>query len=382
MHGVVLVSIKNGEYYSPQPAQRPMIFMEAKRLGNDLFANTLLALDAKTGKRLWHFQTVHHDTWDRDLSSPPALVTVNKDGKKIDGVAITTKSGLIFLFERETGKAIYEIVEKPVPTDSDLEGEKLSATQPYPTLPVPFMRQSMTEKDINPLLPDSSYQEIKKRMEGYRYGHLFMPISLKGTVVFPGLDGGGEWGGPSFDPETGIFYVNANEMAWVIQAVDVRNKPVKSENFAEAGERLFRATCMACHGPDRKGTGNFPTLIGVEKKYSAAAFDTLIQTGRRMMPAFKQLEEQDRKAIASFVLNQVAEQKRKYVAHDNNADSNTKQPYTIVGYNRFLTKEGLPALAPPWGTLNAIDLSTGQYVWKKPLGTDPQFPNTQRTNRF
>lgn len=352
-------------------------FYGGKRKGNNLFGNCVIALDAKTGKKIWHFQTVHHDIWDRDHSSPPALVTVTKDGKKVDAVAVTTKSGFIFLFERETGKPVYEIVEKPVPTDSDLEGEQLSATQPYPTLPVPFMRQTFTEEDINPLLPDSSFQEVKKRLQGYRYGNMFTPISTKGTIVFPGLDGGGEWGGPSFDPETGILYVNANQMAWVIQAVDVRNKSVEAENYLQAGQRLFQSICMSCHGQDRKGSGNYPTLIGVEKKYTAASFDTLIQTGRRMMPAFKQIEEQDRKAIASFVLNQVALQKTPYINTGAKADTNTKQPYSIVGYNKFLSKEGLPAITPPWGTLNAIDLSTGQYVWKKTLGTDPNITNSK-----
>jgi len=354
-------------------------FFGGKRIGNDLFGNCILALDAATGKRIWHFQSVHHDIWDRDIPSPPALVTINKDGKKTDAVAVTTKSGFIFLLERETGKPVYDIEEKPVPTNSDLTGEVLSPTQPVPVKPAPFMRQSFTDNDINPLLPDSSYQEVKKRLASYRSDNLFAPISTKGTVVFPGLDGGAEWGGPTFDPQTGILYINANIMAWVIQAVPVTNKLTAHENYAQAGQRLYQANCMTCHGPERKGSGNFPTLININKKYTGAAFDTLIQSGRRMMPAFRQLSAIERKAIASFVLDN-KEKAKMYV--DSNKQKNEAifaVPYTITGYNKFLSREGYPAIAPPWGTLNAVDLNTGEYVWKKTLGNDPDFSRGSKT---
>ncbi|MEP7144153.1 MAG: PQQ-binding-like beta-propeller repeat protein, partial [Ferruginibacter sp.] len=201
-----------------------------RRTGNNLFADCLLALDAATGKLTWHFQDIHHDVWDRDMSSPPALVTVTKNGKKADALALTTKSGFIFLLERATGKPLYDIIEKPVPHQSDLVGEKLSPTQPFPSAPGPFMRQSFTEKDINPLLSDSSYDDVKKRLASFKNDNMFNPPSLQGTVVFPGLDGGAEWGGPSFDPETGKLYVNANEMAWVIQAVAIEST-ASSENY-------------------------------------------------------------------------------------------------------------------------------------------------------
>ena len=351
-------------------------FYGGRRLGNSLYANCVIAIDANTGKHIWHFQSVHHDVWDRDLSSPPALVTINKDGKKIDAVAVTTKSAFVFVFERETGKPVYDIVEKPVPTQSDLVGEKLSPTQPYPVRPAPFARQLFTEKDINPLLPDSSYQEVKKRWASYKNDHMFNPPSLQGTIFFPGLDGGGEWGGPSFDPETGLLYVNANEMAWVIQSIEIKNKISSNENYGQAGQRLYQSNCMTCHGPERKGSGNFPSIVNAKTKYSAAAFDTLVQSGRRMMPAFRQLDATDRKAIASFVLDMGKEQKNVFTDSSKKSDP-FKLPYSITGYNKFLTKEGYPALGPPWGTLNAIDLNTGNYAWKKPLGTDPAFPNAK-----
>jgi quinoprotein glucose dehydrogenase len=345
------------------------------RLGNNLYADCLLALDAKTGKLIWHFQDIHHDVWDKDIPSAPALVTIKKDGKDIEAVAITTKTGFVFTFDRLTGKPVYDIVEKPVPTFTDMAGEKLSKTQPYPSLPAPFMSQYLTEKDLNPYLPDSSKQQVLKAFRSYKTDHMFNAISLQGTVVFPGLDGGAEWGGPSYDPESGILYVNANQMAWIIQAIPLNNKEVANETNLQAGQRLFKANCMTCHGADRKGTGNFPSLINIERKYKPASLDTLLQSGRRMMPAFRQLKAVERNAIASFILNNSAEQHKPFINADSHKDDVFKVPYSIVGYNKFLSKEGYPAIAPPWGTLNAINLNTGKLVWKTALGDDPVFPH-------
>lgn len=352
-------------------------FYGGRRKGNDLFANCVLALDANTGRRIWHFQSVHHDVWDRDFSSPPALVTIHKNGRSIDAVAITTKTGFIYVLDRVTGKPVYDIAEKPVPAVSDLAGEKLSPTQPSPLAPQPFMRQRFTEKDINPLLSPASFEEVRQRLRSYKNDNMFDPPSLQGTVFFPGLDGGGEWGGPSYDPESGILYVNANEMPWVIQAVEIKDKKTANENYEQAGMRLYRSNCMSCHGPERKGSGNFPSLIDVDKKYNPEAFHNLVRSGRRMMPAFKQLNNEEREAIASFVLNREEEKKKPFKATNAELDEHTKVPYTITGYNKFLSREGYPAIAPPWGTLNAIDLNTGRYMWKKTLGNDTAFKNAK-----
>jgi quinoprotein glucose dehydrogenase len=346
-----------------------------QRAGDNLFANSVLALDARTGKRIWHYQYIHHDVWDRDFSSPPVLVTIQKDGKKTDAAAVTTKTGYVLLFDRETGQPLYDIEERPVPTQSDLLGEKLSPTQPYPVFPAPFMRQQFTEKDINPLLPDTSYQEIKRRLATYKTDHVFNPPSLQGTVMFPGLDGGSEWGGPSYDPETGMLYINSNEMAWLITAVPLKKKEAVQETYEQAGARLYQAHCMSCHGANKKGSGNVPSIVDMKKKYTSLSFDTLLRSGRRMMPAFKQLGDEERKAIASFVLRQKQEGKKKFAFdEDTTNSSHLKSPYTITGYHKFLTSDGLPAISPPWGTLNALNLHTGEYVWKKTLGHDPRFP--------
>ena len=347
-------------------------FYGGKRLGDDLFANCVLALDAATGKRIWHFQTVHHDVWDRDLPAIPVLATITKDGKKIDAVVQTTKSGFIFLFDRKTGKPIYPVEEKPVPTQSELLGEKLSSTQPFTTLPKPFVRQVLNEDDLNNLIPDSSYNDIKKRLVSYKTGNMFNPPSKEGTVIFPGFDGGAEWGGPAFDPSTGILYVNASEMPWILTMIDVKNDKINNETYLQAGQRLYMQRCVSCHGPERKGGGNYPSLIDVNKKYNAAAFNQLVSNGRKMMPAFNTLSDEEKNAIASFILDMKNIQNKKFIPSPETKDPYLQLPYTNTGYNKFLTKEGYPAVKPPWGTLAAINLNTTQVVWKDTLGDYPE----------
>jgi quinoprotein glucose dehydrogenase len=343
-------------------------FYGGKRTGTNLYANSLLALDANTGKKIWHFQTVHHDIWDRDLPTAPALVTITNNGKLIDAVAQPTKSGFVFLFDRTNGTPVFPIEEKPVPTVSDLLGEKPHPTQPFPSWPKPFVRQSLTAADLNTLVPDSSYQDIKQKLAGYSTGFIFNTPSKKGTVIFPGFDGGAEWGGPAVDPTTGIMYVNASEMPWILTMIDNKDETPLHETNLEAGKRLYMTTCIACHGPERKGGGNYPSLIGIEKKYNEDSVLQLLSSGRRMMPAFNQLSLTEKQAIASFVLDLKAKQSLAFIAPVRKDDGWGHMPYTSTGYNKFLTKEGYPAVMPPWGTLNAIDLNTGELLWKDTLG--------------
>ena len=348
-------------------------FYGGKRLGDNLFANSILALDATNGKKVWHFQTVHHDVWDRDLPTAPALVTISKDGKKIDALAQPTKSGFIFLLDRTNGKPIYPIKEVSVPTSTELVGEKLSPTQPWPTIIAPFARQAFTEKEINNLISIDEQKEIKEKLSKLNTGFIFNPSSKIGTVIFPGFDGGAEWGGPSFDPTTGLMYVNANEMPWILTMVDQKNELPKAESNIDVGLRLYKTNCMACHGPERKGGGNYPSLIGVDKKYNDAGFYDLLNNGRRMMPAFNQLNKEEKEAIASFILNQKNKQSLTFKGPAKKINPYWELPYSSTGYNKFLTKQGYPAVSPPWGTLNAINLNTGKIEWKIPLGETPEF---------
>ena len=349
-------------------------FYGGRRLGNDLFADCVVALDAATGKRIWHFQTIHHDLWDRDPPTPPVLLTVEKDGRTIPAVAQATKSGFIFLLNRATGQPIYPVEERPVHDSSELAGERPSPTQPYPTVIPPFARQTVTAADLNRLVSDSSYQEIRKQLAGYHTGW-YDPPSREGTVVFPGFDGGAEWGGPSYDPQTGLLYVNANEMPWVLTMVDVAAPPPASGavTVGQAARALYSGNCMACHGPNRQGSGNYPSLIGANKKYNEDQVLTLIASGRRMMPAFKQLSTAERQALTAFVLEDAGRQKEPFVDNaKKQEDPYFRLPYNCTGYNKFLTKEGYPAIMPPWGTLTAIDLNHAKIVWRDTLGDYPE----------
>ena len=250
-------------------------------MGNDLYANCLVAVEAATGKVLWHFQYVHHDTWDRDPSSAPVLVTVNHNGQKIDAVVQTTKQGFVFMFDRVTGKSIFPVDDVPVDTVTELTGEKMSPTQPEPELPKPYVRQSLMVKDINPYLPDSAKSYMISDLKTYHTGHLFTPQSKEGTIVLPGFDGGAEWGGPSIDPNTGILYINASEMAWILKMYDIKQAATGTENYLQAGQRLFQQNCMMCHGKDLKGGGNYPSLINIGKKLNEDSFISFINAGRR-----------------------------------------------------------------------------------------------------
>jgi quinoprotein glucose dehydrogenase len=347
-------------------------FYGGKRPGQNLFANCLLAIDAATGKRIWHFQFIHHDVWDWDTPTAPALVTLTRDGKEIDAVAQTTKHGMVWLFERETGTPLHPINEVRVDTANALPGEKLWPTQPIPVFSKPFVRQSFTKDDLTPFLPDTSFARLKKDLEGYEFGKMFIVPAKKTRVQLPGFDGGAEWGGPTYDPETDMLYVNANEVGWLVTLRDNIPGVPKKENFGQAGSRLYYQHCLNCHGIDRKGTGNYPTLINVASKYKRAEALELLNSGRRMMPSFRHISDEEKNAILSYVLENKDEQKKEFKAPEKPRDPYRNLPYGITGYYKFLSPEGYPAIKPPWGTITAIDLNTGEHVWKTTLGEYPE----------
>lgn len=338
-------------------------FYGGNRHGDNLFSNTLLALNAKTGERLWHFQFVHHDILDRDAPAPPNLITVTHKGRKVDAVAQVTKHGYVFVFDRETGEPLFPIEEVPAPS-SDIPGELAAKTQPRPVSPLPYARQSLMEEDINPDAPNRD-QLIeawrKSRSEGP-----FTPLSRKGTIIYPGLDGGAEWGGVAVDPN-GVMYINSSEMPWLI-SIDTLNP---DENFKHPGEAFYMAHCSSCHGRDRKGNlaSGFPTLLDPASRFTRDHVSRIITGGKGMMPAFKKFTEEEKKLLVAFLFNdKVARSDKK------EAGKTQKGPKTwrISGYTKFLDSEGHPAVKPPWGTLNAIDLNSGEYLWKVPFGDTPE----------
>jgi quinoprotein glucose dehydrogenase len=344
-------------------------FYGANRLGDDLFANCLIALDAATGRRIWHFQFVHHDIWDRDPPSAPALVTVRRDGHDVDAVAQTTKQGYVFLFDRQTGKPLFPIESRNYPA-SDLDGEVTAKEQSLPLLPAPFARQKLTADMITTRTPEA-HQEALDRFNKVRSDGQFIPGSTQGTIIFPGYDGGAEWGGAAFDPTTALFYVNANEMAWVLRLV-----PQKPHTGGEAnGRDIFLRNCSSCHRADRTGTPpEFPSLIGVADRYEEGSVKALIAQGSGRMPGFASLGQDQLEAVFEYVYYG----KEKVVK--DNGPSPLDAKYISDGYNKFLDKDGYPAIQPPWGTLTAIDMNSGKTAWKIPLGEYPELAAQGLTN--
>jgi glucose dehydrogenase len=446
---------EHGVVYVPT-GSAVMDFYGGDRAGDDLYANTLLALDAATGKRIWHFQAVHHDIWDRDFSSAPAFFTAQQNGKRVDALAQTTKQGYLYIFNRLTGEPLIPIHEHPYP-ESTVPGEVTSPTQPKPDYPEPFARQELTEATLTTRTPEVHAWAVKQ-FRTFRNAGQFYPMAVgKLTVVFPGFDGGAEWGGPALDPVNNILYVNANEMAWigglvhagkagspgeavyqeqcaVCHGVDRTGAPpafpslvdvekrltaekitaaihqgagrmpsfpnirdeklsslldyLRSGKAPEAakemvaapegpkapasgddaaadseGSAIYRDQCAVCHGDHQEGIPpSFPTLAGIGKRMSPAQVKEVIQKGKERMPAIPEIEGPKLEALLRYLKVGVIEQKNEQEGAD---------VYTFTGYRRFADPDGYPAISPPWGTLSAIDLKTGKYLWRIPFGEFP-----------
>ena len=333
-------------------------FYGADRVGDDLFANCLLALDAETGKRLWHFQAVKHDLWDRDFPSPPVLVTVERDGKSVDAVAETSKQGFVFLFNRVTGEPLFPIEYRSYPA-SNVPGEVAATTQPFPTKPAPFARQLFTEDMVTNRTPQA-HQWALEQFRKFRSEGQFIPFSAgKDTVVFPGFDGGAEWGGPAVDPETKILYVNSNDI------VDYGAVEENTPNDP-TGRHVYLSQCAICHRDDLAGSPpDFPSLKGIGSRMNQKEIGAIIRQGRGRMPAFTSFPDSYVTALEHFLVG--IEDKKEMVS----AGDAPPAKYRFSGYGKFYDSDGYPAVVPPWGTLNAINLDTGDYVWKIPLGEYP-----------
>jgi glucose dehydrogenase len=429
-------------------------FYGGDRVGDDLYANTLLALDAATGKRLWHFQGVHHDIWDRDFPAPPALFTLERNGKQIPALAQTTKQGYVYLFNRLTGKPLVPIREVPYPA-SDVPGEVAAKTQPKPDWPASFARQELTADMLTQRTPEAHAWAMKAFGESQAGGQ-FLPFKVgKQTLILPGFDGGAEWGGPAVDPVSEVLYVNANEMAWVAGLVP-------AEHGGSLGVRLYRSQCAVCHGRDRSGAPpSFPSLIGIDKRLTVDKIKEAVSQGTGRMPSFPNIDEPKMVALLGYLRSEVepaagagkemmpvpgqgapkmgaldesgadSYRSRCAVCHGDHMEGMPSMPmlielgsrataaqvtetiqkgkgampaapevagpeleallkylgvddsarpaaadeapeYEFTGYKKFLDPDGYPAIAPPWGTLSAIDLKTGKFLWKKPFGEFPE----------
>lgn len=370
----------NGIVYIPT-GSASFDFYGGNRHGQNLFANCIIALNAETGKRIWHYQTIHHDLWDRDLPAPPNLVTINHLGKEVLALVQIAKSGFVFMFNRITGEPLYPIEEMEV-SGSDMRGEKTWPTQPKPVRPEPFSRQFITENDFNNFDPEVKRQALEKFSE-IRHGEYFIPPSTEGTLIFPGFDGGGEWGGAAVDPETNIMYINSNEMPWIHTMVDL--VPGNEAVLASAGKLLYQQHCAICHKPDMKGDGiQYPDITARRDSYTRQELMQYISRGRGVMPAFDFLTEEEKQEVATYVLNPDA-QAGEVITRENMSEELREIPYTHTGYNRWVDDNGNPVITPPWGQLVALDLDRAEYLWKVPLGeldylTERGIPRTGTEN--
>ncbi|HEX9129843.1 MAG TPA: PQQ-binding-like beta-propeller repeat protein [Gemmatimonadaceae bacterium] len=354
------VDVKRGIVFVPT-GSAAADFYGANRIGDDLFANTLLALDATTGKRIWHFQGVKHDIWDRDFPSPPTLVTVKRDGMSVDAVAQTTKHGFVFLFDRTNGTPLFPIEYRRVPPSS-VEGEAAARMQPFSLKPAPYARQLLTEDMLTTRTPQA-HQWALKQFKTFRSEGQFVPFMVgKATVLFPGFDGGAEWGGSALDPTTGVLYVNANDIAWTSSMRSTR--PVAS--LPSLGRQTYLNQCAACHGENMSGRSGFPSLVGIANRRTPAQVAGSIRNGAGRMPGFSSLPPETLAQLIKYITRGKAK----------GATPGSRSPYELTydftGYHRWYDPDGYPAVAPPWGTLNAIDLNSGEYVWKIPLGEYPE----------
>jgi quinoprotein glucose dehydrogenase len=353
-------------------------FYGGNREGANLFSDCVMALDAASGKMKWYYQTTHHDLWDRDEPCPPNLATINRNGKKIDVVVQATKDGIVYVLNRDDGTSIFPVEERQVPTNG-LPGEHPWPTQKYPLRPLPLSHQVFTDSDITNISPEAN-AFVKDQFIQYRSDNKYTPPSLKGTLLF-GYSGGAEWGGNAISPD-GIFYQNTNDDPWILQMIDtaIRNKEFASMS---AGNALYVMNCAACHGENRKGNGTqFPNLIDIGKKRSVAEIQSVLKTGSGRMPSFQRLADDERTAIVNYLMNaRVPNRLQPFNAHNEVSPSSAEEKNKVFGFEpayvnkvwkKLTDADGYPGIKPPWGMLNAIDLNTGDYLWRVPLGEYPE----------
>jgi quinoprotein glucose dehydrogenase len=361
-------------------------FYGGDRVGQNLYGNSVVALDARTGTYKWHFQTVHHDLWDYDLPAPPNLVTVEHEGKKIDAVAQTTKTGFLFVLNRDTGVPLFPVEERKVPP-SYVPGEQAWPTQPFPLKPAPYSRQHMTENDLTSYTPEA-HDSLVKKFRSLRYEGLFTPPDLRGTLMIPGTRGGSNWGGGAFDPASGIFYVKSTDSPEIDHLQKVSpEKNISAQSPFNQGKAIYMKHCAGCHGRDRRGNEpDYPSLQNIKDKLTKEATLSKIKQGSGRMPAFENVISGNEESIIAYLFDITSQRpsrkeadlfevhtNRQAVSDNPEKAADTTSVYlNVTAFSHFNDIEGRPAIKPPWGALNAIDLNTGEYRWKVVIGNHPE----------
>lgn len=366
--GGMSLDVKRGIVYFPLGSPTYDLYGAARK-GADLYGDTLLALDARTGKRLWDYQVVHHDLWDYDPTSGPLLLTVEHDGKKVDVVAQATKFGFLYVLNRVTGQPLWPVEERPVPK-SDMPGEASWPTQPYPTAPPPYARQKFTLNDIDPYLDPVETERIRTILKSASNDGIFTPPAYnKFTIEVPGENGGANQGSTAADPSTGVVYVKTYDLPTIHKMTEVVPQGHVSDTSLtpeQRGYALYSRTCIACHGPDR-------ARIPYPKSINFAQFTAAVRAGNDVMPAFTEtaLPPVDIGYLAAYLRNPAAGEATP--ASDMSHSALPQGQVRFYGQFGFVfrAKNGLPALSPPWSSIVAYDLNKGTILWRRPIGTTP-----------
>ncbi len=372
--GEFSIDAKRGIAYFPTGSPT-YDFYGADRNGADLFSDCILALDARTGKLLWHYQTTHHDLWDYDLEAGPKLLTIKHDGQMVDVVAEAGKNGFLYVLNRVTGKPIWPIVERPVPK-SDMPNQIAWPTQPIPTVIPPFGRQKFTADQVDPYITDAKERaEIRKQVASSRNEGIYTPPDTTPTMEIPGNNGGANWGSAAIDPAKGLLFVLSKAAPSMLQLAAKPPRRQMSGPAENQGEALYIRNCEVCHGVNMKGQPPaIPALVNLKDDQVDHLVRAAVSGAMAPMPAVSDLSSTDIDDLIAYIRHPekanipartLAFLRAPPATSPNLAPAGTRY---WTGYGYMNSADGLPVIDPPWSRLTAYDLNTGKIMWQVPFG--------------